>query len=137
MQFPDGVRVTKTGLAKNEMHVVEYPADGTEVQFIGCSRASEETTCVVGGVGADKCLTTASAGATTLASPTTKKGGTVPSREDDETNESSLSSSSTSVDSEESGADSSTKSLGLRVRVVARAITLLLLASTAQLLSGY
>ena len=34
VQFPDGVRVTKTGLAKNQLHVIEYPDDGTEVQSL-------------------------------------------------------------------------------------------------------
>ena len=51
VQWPDGIRVTTTK-TKNAMHVINYPVVGTQVQFIGCSRDSIETTCVLGN---DKC----------------------------------------------------------------------------------
>lgn len=62
VQFPDGVRVTKTGLAKNQLHVIEYPDDGTEVQFIGCARSSVEKSCVLGERGKDMCSIATSSG---------------------------------------------------------------------------
>ena len=46
VQWPDGVRVTST-LTKNAMHIINYPAVGTQVQYIGCARSSVETTCML------------------------------------------------------------------------------------------
>lgn len=48
VQWPDGIKVTVTGLAKSAMHVVNYPEVGTTVQKIGCQRDSVEVTCDVG-----------------------------------------------------------------------------------------